>query len=1388
MLLEIKAAGIIAPDCRGPGLQQQQHPGSQTGRCVNTLSRAPAAAQIETNTHHFRGGAGPEEDTPPSRDHVTVTCSIRCGGVEERSLRMNGASVTVNGAPGENSCETEPIWERPWTLEEIHKASGNWSLGADAGLLLFLQDFSQRMLSRTHEIEKQLDDLIQHTKATDSRLHNVFNDFLMLSNIQFIENRVYDEDVEETVKPDSGDKPAEVEKTREQKEAELIAKVQEAVRHGLKVLDSAFEQLDIKAGNSDSEDEETTERVEHLLEPKDLYVDRPLPYIIGSSQFMKEDDVGLGDLSSEESVDSERGSIVESEEEREKEEESEDDFESEEDEEKLPKSVPKQQLVSDEDEDDDSDLFHESEKESNEEVLTSSKKMGHFSFAEELAARIQEGNPEKPDEERASLTSHGSATKSKVKTKKETGKAKQQEESNLFGSENADEDDNYSQFCSRGGLFSGGKGLFDDDEGDLFTEAPKEKIDEESEVKPSDEGGDIFKSDAIPEKIHGKGAKKKVTKPPPAQSAGGLFDEEDDDLFGSKTSSSVAPEPKPATILFDDSDDSGLFETSVTPKVPKEKSRVQQNAGPLTEVLESSTLLGEKSQTSSGLFSDEDESKDLVFPSKNTRKNESKQSSGSKTKSSQLPISLFDDDDEEGDLFSAISSRDSSASKKSQQQNESKVAPSNLKSAVLFDSDEGDWQGSNSPVTERVVDIAGTQTSLTKAVTPKAAAASKAVKTSLFDDPEEEDLFGVSGKESKKKPQKVSLLFEDDDEDDLFASKPAASKPADQPAAAPQSSTVFSKAVENDSVESDGKSQMEQKVETKKRPPGAVPLFAGVDVLQQQEKTKLLTSSGITSQGADTTSKSSSPSSQEELQSSRKAVVSLFDDKDDEDLEDTASQHDLVHDEKLPESGTSTRVFQDEELLFSHHQQKDNDPDVDLFADAQKPEVKKSQMKPPTNPPVSPQTKAAELPSHDLFDTTDSLFNSSKPSSAKTPSKSNIFEDKEDEDLFGAVSKKPPVVHTKHTNMGPIKTKGPSSRIGKLQANLAINTASLLPGASPKFQGIAPGSASISSPPTLSKNIATAPESPVGEGSSVNLNQPVQVDVLHSVNKNRARVTRKRRPPTREARRLAAQQSAEVEEVDQRSEVDGASVKKRVSAPGLSVKQSPDKTLSAVLTSPIERSPDKNDDPLSAATVDLDSDLFSSGDSFKSSLVQAPAAATEIRKDTVPSKEPIQSMFAPSEDDLFRSSKQTMKKPKPAFLEEEDENLFGTAKLETTKPSTKTSKSIDIFEDDLFATESVTLTKKKNEGNTDVNLFDDNVDIFADIKIAPKEKKSRKKIETKSIFDDDMDDIFASASSSASSKKQFKPKSKANQTAIPNSTAEGKTANIFDDPLNVFGP
>ena len=55
-------------------------------------------------------------------------------------------------------------------------------------MLLHLKEFSQRMVGKTHEIEKQVDALVGEARATDTRVNNVYNDFLMLSSIQFVES------------------------------------------------------------------------------------------------------------------------------------------------------------------------------------------------------------------------------------------------------------------------------------------------------------------------------------------------------------------------------------------------------------------------------------------------------------------------------------------------------------------------------------------------------------------------------------------------------------------------------------------------------------------------------------------------------------------------------------------------------------------------------------------------------------------------------------------------------------------------------------------------------------------------------------------------------------------------------------------------------------------------------------------------------------------------------------------------------------------------------------------------------------------------------------------------------------------------------------------------
>lgn len=43
-------------------------------------------------------------------------------------------SDSMENGPSNYNGETEQVWERPWTLEEMRKCSSNWSLAADSGV------------------------------------------------------------------------------------------------------------------------------------------------------------------------------------------------------------------------------------------------------------------------------------------------------------------------------------------------------------------------------------------------------------------------------------------------------------------------------------------------------------------------------------------------------------------------------------------------------------------------------------------------------------------------------------------------------------------------------------------------------------------------------------------------------------------------------------------------------------------------------------------------------------------------------------------------------------------------------------------------------------------------------------------------------------------------------------------------------------------------------------------------------------------------------------------------------------------------------------------------------------------------------------------------------
>ncbi|XP_063493477.1 WASH complex subunit 2A isoform X19 [Symphalangus syndactylus] len=1271
---------------------------------------------------------------------------------------------------------SEPVWERPWSVEEIRRSSQSWSLAADAGLLQFLQEFSQQTISRTHEIKKQVDGLIRETKATDCRLHNVFNDFLMLSNTQFIENRVYDEEVEEPVLKAEAEK-TEQEKTREQKEVDLIPKVQEAVNYGLQVLDSAFEQLDIKAGNSDSEEDDANGRVELILEPKDLYIDRPLPYLIGSKLFMEQEDVGLGELSSEEgSVGSDRGSIVDTEEEKE-EEESDEDFAHHSDNDQNRHTTQ----MSDEEEDDDGcDLFADSEKEEEDiediEENTRPKRSRPTSFADELAARIKGDALGRVNEEPTTLSSGEAKPRKTLKEKKERRTPSDDEEDNLFAPPKLTDED-FSPFGSGGGLFSGGKGLFDDEdeESDLFTEAPQDRQAGAS-VKEGDM--DVFGAASVPslkepQKPEQPTPRKSPYVPPPT----GLFDDEDgdddDDFFSTPRSkpSKTGKVQSTADIFGDDEGD--LFKEKAVALPEATVSQTDENKARAENkvTLPSSKNLKPSSETKTqkGLFSDEEDSEDL-FSSQSASKLK-----GASLLPGKLPtsVSLFDDEDEEDNLFGGTAAKKQTLSL--QAQREEKAKPSELSkkkaSALLFSSDEEDQWNIPASQTHSASD-SRSKGEPRDSGTLQSQEAKAVKKTSLFEEDEDDDLFAIA-KDSQKKTQRVSLLFEDDADSggSLFGSPPTSVPPATTKKETVSEAPPLLFSDEEEKEAQLGVKPVDKKVESAKES-----LKFGRTDVAESEKEGLLTRSAQEAVKHSDLFSSSSPLDKG-TKPRTKTVLSLFDEEEDkmEDQNTIQAPQKEVGKRRDPDARPkSTGVFQDEELLFSHKLQKDNDPDVDLFAGTKK-------------------TKLLEPSVGSLFgdDEDDDLFSSAKSQPLVQEKKRVVKKDhsvdsfknqKHPESIQGSKEKGiwKPETPQDSSGLAPFKTKEPSTRIGKIQASLAINPAALLPTAASQISEVKPVLPELAFPSSehrRSHGLESVPVLPRSGEAGVSFDLPAQADTLHSANKSRVKMRGKRRPQTRAARRLAAQESSEAEDM---------------SVPRGPIAQWADGAISPDGHRPQLRAAsgeDSTEEALAAAAAPWEGTGSQSVERTKpkAKIAENPANPPVGGK----AKSPMIPALgeASSDDDLFQSAKpKPAKKTNPFPLLEDEDDLFTDQKVKKneTKSNSRqdvTSTTQDIFEDDIFATEAMKPSQKtrEKEKTLESNLFDDNIDIFADLTVKPKEK-SKKKVEAKSIFDDDMDDIFSSGIQA----KTTKPKSRSAQAA-PEPRFEHKMSNIFDDPLNAFG-
>lgn len=348
-------------------------------------------------------------------------------------------------------------WDQPLSTEDMRNRASNWSLADDSQLLAYLECVSRNITSRSYEIQKELDSLIHETRVSGVKVNNVINDFNHLSSLQFIENRVYDEEAKE---PEKAQSEAQAE-SKEQQEAELVRRMRDAFQHGVQVVRSSLEFVDLhQEGDSDEDSEdEGAPSAEPLFRSRDPYLHRALPLLIGSQAFVQDDKVGLGDLLSEdEEEEEEKSSRGEYESDR-----SESDFD-EEKEAKAPADTRMAQAMLRE---------YGNHVESSEEELFDQKAELHSASSESEPDSDGDLLPSEPPPKRGSVSSRRSEGAGSVRRREE----------DLFGvpsdGEMFAEAEEQSPFKKRGGAFSSPRKLFDDDEedekGDLFSDVPPTK-------------------------------------------------------------------------------------------------------------------------------------------------------------------------------------------------------------------------------------------------------------------------------------------------------------------------------------------------------------------------------------------------------------------------------------------------------------------------------------------------------------------------------------------------------------------------------------------------------------------------------------------------------------------------------------------------------------------------------------------------------------------------------------------------------------------------------------------------------------------------------------------------------------------------------------------------
>ncbi|XP_022901031.2 WASH complex subunit 2 [Onthophagus taurus] len=409
-----------------------------------------------------------------------------------------------------------------WNCSQIAENAPNWSLESDINLLTHLQAFSEIIFESTQKIDENLKKLSKNLDETSINLHLSRNEFSSLSNTQFIESRVYEED--ETILDENQNKPLIEDKNVEQTNNNEDLKV--AAKKGLEIISKYYDRINVPI-ESDS-DEDDDEIPGFILQAKDPYINRPLPYVIGTQEWYKTPHVGILDSDSES------------------------------DEEQISERYSND---SESDNEDKINSGNNSESKTDDEAIVPKEiNITEVSFAEQLAEKLGNviSNGDKNENNKNWVIENQNEFCNSEVNKRPIQKVTR-DYGKLFSNEPPPmDDDKFFPEKSPKGIFSSGNDLFDDLEDDVGFWG------ENSIKKLSNNDDTPKKSTQIVDSTKNEEYNKKIIE----NKKEDLFNDDDDDkLFVPKKSLQVKKDHYKKQSLFDDlTDDEDIFETKIEPK------------------------------------------------------------------------------------------------------------------------------------------------------------------------------------------------------------------------------------------------------------------------------------------------------------------------------------------------------------------------------------------------------------------------------------------------------------------------------------------------------------------------------------------------------------------------------------------------------------------------------------------------------------------------------------------------------------------------------------------------------------------------------------------------------------------------------------------------------